>query len=89
MRFVKPLDTKIVDEMMSEHSVVVTMEDNIYTGGFSQQLLAYMESMDYHKTTLKVCFPDTYVEHGEPEELYEKYGMSPETIAEKIERMIS
>ncbi len=89
MRFVKPLDTKIVDEMMSEHSVVVTMEDNIYSGGFSQQLLAYMESMDYHKTTLKVCFPDTYVEHGDPEELYEKYGMSPETIAEKIERMIS
>lgn len=85
MRFVKPFDEALVWKLAKTHTLVVTMEDNVYSGGFSQMIQAFlMEKQVTSAKTLAVCVPDRFIEHGSPEELYEKYGMDPATVAKRI-----
>ncbi|MCH5251674.1 MAG: 1-deoxy-D-xylulose-5-phosphate synthase [Lachnospiraceae bacterium] len=85
MRFVKPFDEDLVRSLAKKHRIVVTMEDNIYSGGFSEKLQAFLQKERIRRVKcLAICLPDVFVEHGSPEELYEKYGMDAESVAEKI-----
>lgn len=87
MRFVKPFDEELAGRLSESHSLVVTMEDNVYSGGFSERIQAFLLSRGWRgRNCLPVCLPDSFIEHGAPEELYEKYGMSPAAAAERIER---
>lgn len=90
MRFIKPFDEELVERLAESHSLIVTMEDNIYSGGFSQQIQAFMQSRGkIGVRCLPVCLPDAYIEHGSPEELYEKYGMDAVSVAERIKGEIA
>ena len=89
MRFVKPFDEDLVRELAISHRLIVTMEDNVYTGGFSEQIQAFLlRERIYHKC-LSVCFPDQFIEHGTPEELYEKYGLDAASVSNRIVRKIN
>ena len=89
MRFVKPFDEDLVRELAISHRLIVTMEDNVYTGGFSEQIQAFLlRERIYHKC-LSVCFPDQFIEHGTPEELYEKYGLDAVSVSNRIVRKIN
>lgn len=89
MRFVKPFDCELVERLAAEHELVVTMEDNVYSGGFSQMVEAFLMERDHADTRcLPVCLPDEFIEHGSPEELYEKYNMDAGSVAERIERVL-
>lgn len=85
MRFVKPFDEELVERLAKEHRLVAAMEDNVYSGGFSQKIQAFLQEKRLRQVRcLPVCLPDAFIEHGAPEELYEKYGMDAESVAEKI-----
>ena len=89
MRFVKPFDEDLVRELAISHRLIVTMEDNVYTGGFSEQIQAFLlRERIYHKC-LSGCFPDQFIEHGTPEELYEKYGLDAASVSNRIVRKIN
>ena len=89
MRFVKPFDEDLVRELAISHRLIVTMEDNVYTGGFSEQIQAFLlRERIYHKC-LSVCFTDQFIEHGTPEELYEKYGLDAASVSNRIVRKIN
>lgn len=89
MRFVKPFDEDLVRELAISHRLIVTMEDNVYTGGFSEQIQAFLlRERIYHKC-FSVCFPDQFIEHGTPEELYEKYGLDAVSVSNRIVRKIN
>ena len=89
MRFVKPFDKDLVDKLANKHSLIVTMEDNVYQGGFSQMVQAFLQEKGFmRKKCLPVCLPDSFIEHGDPEELYEKYGMDGDSVAEKIREVL-
>lgn len=88
MRFVKPFDEERIRELVPKHRIVVTMEDNEVTGGFGQQVEAMLvENGIFPEHFLNVSIKDRYVEHGTPEELYERYGMDAQSVAEKVRRM--
>lgn len=87
MRFVKPFDADLVRELAVRHRFIVTLEDNVYSGGFSEKIEAFLlEERIYHRC-LPVCLPDQFIEHGSPEEIYEKYGMDADSVAAKIKEL--
>lgn len=89
MRFVKPFDKELVLKLVPGHRVAVTLEDNEEIGGFGQQMEAMLaENGLFPERLINVSIKDSFVEHGSPEELYKRYGMDAESIAEKIGKQL-
>lgn len=85
MRFAKPFDRDLIRTLVPNHSIVVTLEDNQQTGGFGQQVEAFlMEDGIAPASFLNISWKDCFVEHGTPEELYERYELSPEHVFRKV-----
>ena len=90
MRFVKPWDKDLVERLAKRHPLVVTMEDHVYSGGFSEKVQAFLQTkLRKHISCLAVCLPDSFIEHGAPDELYEKYGMDAASVAQSISEELS
>ena len=88
MRFVKPFDEVLIRELVPRHKGMVTMEDNVASGGFGQQAEAMLaEHGIYPERMLNISIHDTFVEHGAPSELYARYGMDAEHVAERMRRL--
>lgn len=90
MRFVKPFDEVLIRELVPRHKGMVTMEDNVASGGFGQQAEAMLaEHGIYPERMLNISIHDTFVEHGAPSELYARYGMDAEHVAERMRRLVN
>ncbi len=83
-RFVKPIDTEILDEACKSHRMLVTMEENVASGGFGEKVRAYLSASGAAVRLLSVTIPDEYVEHGNVEELRREVGIDPDTIEKRI-----
>ena len=84
VRFVKPLDTALLDQLAKNHSLVVTVEENVQNGGFGQHVCGYMEEHHPAVQVLPVAIPDRFVPHGGVDSLRAQLGLSANAIAEKI-----
>ncbi|MCS7154721.1 MAG: 1-deoxy-D-xylulose-5-phosphate synthase [Bacteroidetes bacterium] len=85
MRFVKPLDTALIDEAAERYPVLVTIEDGVLMGGFGSAVLEYLAERGYSGHVLRLGLPDRFVEHGSPAELYAEVGLDPAGIAARVE----
>ena len=83
-RFVKPLDKKMLDRLAKEHKILVTMEENVATGGFGSQVADYMQREHPEVKILTIALPDSFIEHGNPEKLKEKAGIDAVSVYKKI-----
>ena len=86
-RFVKPLDTELLEELSQEHELLVTMEENVISGGFGEHVLRYMNERPGENPQMKVlniAIPDEYVEHGNVEILRKEIGIDRESVVKKI-----
>ena len=83
-RFVKPVDVDMIEELASGHDLIVTMEENVLSGGFGEKVRDYIEDQDLNQETLAICIPDEYVEHGNVELLKQEIGIDAASIIEKI-----
>lgn len=83
-RFVKPLDTDILNEALKKSSLVVTMEDNALCGGFGSAAAEYLTQQSKPFRLLRLGLPDEFVEHGKAALLHEQLGLTPQHMAEKI-----
>ena len=88
MRFVKPLDEKILHEVGKKFEKVITIEDGVIQGGFGSAVLEFFADNGYRVQTKRLGIPDTFVEHGTPDELYSMLGLDTEGIADSIREMI-
>ncbi|TYZ30201.1 1-deoxy-D-xylulose-5-phosphate synthase [Selenomonas caprae] len=90
MRFVKPLDTAVIDAMAAGHSLLVTLEENALAGGFGSAVAEYlMDSGLAAKTQLlRLGLPDRFIEQGKPAELLELCGLQPEQIAATVKERL-
>jgi len=88
MRFVKPLDEKILHEVGKTFDKVITIEDGVIQGGFGSAVLEFFADNGYRVQTKRLGIPDTFVEHGTPDELYSMLGLDTEGIANSIREMI-
>ncbi len=83
MRFIKPLDSEMLDEVAEKHSKIVTLEESTIVGGFGSGVLEYFNQKNYKNDILRIGLPDKFVEHGTQKELHKILGIDPEGIADK------
>lgn len=84
VRFVKPLDGELIQRLAATHTLLVTMEDNVRTGGYGNQVISYLNEIRVNCRVLQIAIPDVFVEHGNVDRLYEKLHMDAESIVQKI-----
>lgn len=84
-RFVKPLDTGLLDELAKDHKLIVTVEENVKNGGFGEHVTSYMEACHPEVRVLPIAVWNRFVEHGEVSDLRAKIGLSAPDILDAIE----
>lgn len=87
-RFIKPLDTGMLDGLTPETKLLVTVEDNALAGGFGSAVLEYLNDKPLKPHVLRLGYPDCFVEQGARRALLEKYGLSGDKIAEKVKALL-
>ncbi|MBO4999460.1 MAG: 1-deoxy-D-xylulose-5-phosphate synthase, partial [Bacteroidaceae bacterium] len=80
LRFLKPLDEKILDEIGQNFKSIVTIEDGVLKGGMGSAVLEFMADQGYSPSVRRIGLPDSFVQHGTPQELYRICGMDVESI---------
>ncbi|HJA30102.1 MAG TPA: 1-deoxy-D-xylulose-5-phosphate synthase [Candidatus Eisenbergiella pullicola] len=83
-RFVKPIDEDMVCSLDREHELLVTMEENVASGGFGEKVRDFADSRRLSVRVLPVTIPDEYVEHGNVELLKKEIGIDPDTVFDRI-----
>lgn len=83
-RFVKPIDTEMIEQLSHNHELLVTMEENVASGGFGEKVRTYVDERKWEMGVMSICVPDEYVEHGNVELLRKEIGIDAETIVNKI-----
>ncbi len=83
-RFIKPMDEKMLREILSSHKYIITMEDGSLNGGFGSAVAEFMVDNQYTNTLIRFGIPDKFIEHGKVELLEKDLGLLPEQMVEKI-----
>lgn len=84
-RFVKPLDTALLDELARDHRLFVTVEENVKNGGFGEHVASYLEACHPDVRALPIAIWDRFIEHGSVSFLRAKIGLTAEDIVKAIE----
>ena len=83
-RFVKPLDTNMMEYLAETHSLFVTIEENVLSGGFGAQVLDYVSQAGLPVHVLRIGIEDRYVEHGSVEALRRGVGLERDAAVRRI-----
>ena len=86
VRFVKPLDTELLDELAKDHKLFVTVEENVRNGGFGEHVAAYMEACHPEVRVLPLAIPDHFIEHGTVDRQRMKTGLNVQGILDAVEQ---
>lgn len=83
--FVKPIDTIMINELIKGEYKIVTIEDNLISGGLGSQVVGYINKAQLnHDNVLCLGYEDVFVPHGETDILYNIYGLNPQGICNSI-----
>ena len=83
-RFVKPIDEELIREACKTHRLIVTMEENVASGGYGDRVRAFVDSLGGEAKVLGIAIPDEYVEHGNVELLKQETGIDAVSVEEKV-----
>jgi 1-deoxy-D-xylulose-5-phosphate synthase len=89
MRFVKPLDEDLIRQLAQGHEYLVTVEENVVSGGAGSAVLEALGRMGLQSTVLQLGLPDRFVDHGDPASLIAEVGLDAAGIGESIRKFIS
>jgi 1-deoxy-D-xylulose-5-phosphate synthase len=82
-RFVKPLDHELIEEVLADEPVLITVEDNAVAGGFGSGVNEFLVSQGYDVSCVRnLGIPDRFLEHGTREALLTEIGLTPEALAQ-------
>ena len=87
-RFIKPIDSDLLDDIAKKHDLIVTLEENVLTGGYGQSVLSYINEKGYAADVLNIGLKDSFIEHGDVGSLWKVNGLDGEIIANKILKRI-
>lgn len=87
IRFVKPLDEEMLHAVGKKFKNIITVEDGVISGGAGSAIIEFMAANGYSPTIRCIGIPDTFVEHGTTEQLYEICGMDKDTVLRTILQM--
>ncbi len=88
MRFVKPLDEKLLHTIFSEYKAIITIEDGTIKGGFGSTILEFASENNYQHKIKTIGIPDEFIEHGSISKLQHKLGLNIENLKITIENLI-
>ena len=88
VRFAKPLDEELLEEISKEYELLVTMEENVASGGFGQQVAAWLKGHEKEKKLLSIAIDDSFICQGSVLELYKALGMDKDSVIRKIEERL-
>ncbi|MBO5208234.1 MAG: 1-deoxy-D-xylulose-5-phosphate synthase [Lachnospiraceae bacterium] len=83
-RFVKPIDEEAIEQACKEHKLIVTMEENVASGGYGEKVRAYVDSLNVSTKVLNIAIPDEYVEHGNVDLLKQEVGIDAESVVKRV-----
>ncbi|WP_150306010.1 1-deoxy-D-xylulose-5-phosphate synthase [Pseudomonas saliphila] len=89
MRFVKPLDTELVNRLVEQHALLVTLEENAVMGGAGSAVNEWLMAQGINQPVLNLGLPDIYVEHGKPAEMLAECGLDAAGIERSIRNRLS
>src|SRR5690606_22739040 len=84
MRFVKPLDTELIEQMATSHQLLVTLEENAIAGGAGSGVCEYLNSHALLVPVLQLGFSDEFVDHASQKQQLTSQGLDAKSIAERI-----
>lgn len=88
MRFVKPLDEKLLHEVFSKYKKIIIVEDGVVKGGFGSAVIEFMVDNNYNAEVKRLGIPDKFIEHGTPKELQRECGFDAAGIADAVRMMV-
>ena len=83
-RFVKEFDKEMIRELSADHNLLVTMEENVTTGGFGERVVDFVCTNKIDLAVEKIALPDMYVEHGNVNILYKDAKIDANSVVERI-----
>ena len=83
-RFAKPLDYDYLSKAAAKYDIIVTMEENVLTGGFGQQVENYLSENGFSGKVVKIAVPDKFIQHGSVTKLFELLEMDSKSICKKV-----
>jgi 1-deoxy-D-xylulose-5-phosphate synthase len=89
MRFVKPLDQNLVQELAGGHDILVSIEENAVIGGAGAEVARCLESKGLKTPLLRLGLPDRFIDHGDQNSMLAELGLDAEGIIRSIDRFIS
>jgi 1-deoxy-D-xylulose-5-phosphate synthase len=88
MRFVKPLDEKLLHQIFKKHSKVITVEDGCVQGGFGSAVVEFMADHNYQAQIKRLGIPDKYIEHGTQAELWRECNYDKQAIVDSVKQIV-
>ena len=89
MRFIKPLDTDAISELLNNHDVIVTLEDNAIAGGAGSAVNEYLAAIKANVTILNLGIPDEFIKHGTQDEMHAEMGLDANGILTRIKEFMA
>ncbi|GGF09357.1 1-deoxy-D-xylulose-5-phosphate synthase [Pseudoalteromonas gelatinilytica] len=89
MRFIKPLDTDAISELLNNHDVIVTLEDNAIAGGAGSAVNEYLAAIKADVTILNLGIPDEFIKHGTQDEMHAEMGLDANGILTRIKEFMA
>ncbi len=83
-RFAMPFDKAAIKELQADHDWLVTMEENVLSGGFGEHVTEYVKSHELALKVLNIALPDCYVEHGNVDLLKKELKVDADSVADRI-----
>jgi 1-deoxy-D-xylulose-5-phosphate synthase len=87
MRFAKPLDVQLLDQIFKKHQTIITIEDGTVKGGFGAAILEFAAENNYTNKIKNLGIPDEFIAHGSTVELYNKVGLDAITLKNTFENI--
>ena len=88
MRFVKPLDQKLLHTIFETYPIIITVEDGVVHGGFASAIAEFSVENNYNNTIEMMGIPDVFPEHGTVKELQDLMGISSEKIKQTLQKYL-
>ena len=84
MRFVKPLDTDLIDALADDHDLLVTLEENVIAGGAGSAVSEYLNQQNRWMPVMQLGLPDAFIDHGKHAQLLSDIGLDTPGILASI-----
>ena len=89
MRFIKPIDEELIQEISDDYKLIVTLEDNVVAGGAGSAVNEMLLKINTNSKILNIGLPDEFIEHGDQEQQKVINGLDGEGITKSIRKKLA